>query len=247
VVERARWEVEEEHMAEQRSRRKRGSLSAEQIIDAALSILDHEGESALTFARLGEELQAAPTAVYRHFASREHLITAIADHLDGISLAGYVPTDDWRADLDNLAWRAWRTAVAHPAAAAISLNLITNGMNELRAVDAVLRALHHAGFSGTEAVLQYQVYATMVLGAAAANGGRLAALDGKRASGGWVQVYAPVNPVDYPYAEALKSELRLVDYEVVFATQITMYLDALALVAANASVGSAAAVSEPLS
>jgi AcrR family transcriptional regulator len=220
-------------MAEQRSRRKRGSLSAEQIVAAAMSILDQEGESALTFSRLGEELQSAPTAVYRHFASREDLITAIADHLDGVSLDGYVPTDDWRTDLDDLAWRAWRTASAHPAAAAISLNLITNGMNELRAVDAVLRALHHAGLSGLEAVVQYQVYATMVLGAAAANGGRLAALAGKRASGGWVQVYAPVDPADYPYAEALKSELRVVDYEVVFATQIEMYLEALALVAAG--------------
>lgn len=222
-------------MAEQRSRRKRGSLSSEQIVSAALSILDHEGESALTFSRLGEELQSAPTAVYRHFASREDLITAIADHLDGVSLAGYVPTDDWRTDLDDLAWRAWRTAVAHPAAAAVSLNLITNGMNELRAVDAVLRALHHAGLSGLEAVVQYQVYATMVLGAAAAHGGRLAALDGKRAAGGWVQVYAPLDPTEYPYAEALKSELRLVDYEVVFATQIEMYLEALALVASSSS------------
>ncbi len=229
-------EAEEERMAEQRSRRKRGSLSAEQIVAAVVNILDREGESALTFARLGEELQSAPTAVYRHFASREELITAIAEYLDGVSLAGYVPTDDWRTDLEDLAWRAWRTAVAHPAAAAISLNIITNGMNELRAVDALLRALHHAGLSGLEAVVQYQVFANLVLGAAAAHGGRLAALDGKRAAGGWVQVYAPVDSADYPYAEALKSELRLVDYEVVFATQIEMYLDALALVASGTSV-----------
>lgn len=214
-----------------RSRRKRGSLSAQEIVAAAIHLLDSEGDSALTFARLGQELKAAPTAVYRHFASRSDLVMAIADHLDGISLAGYEPTDDWRVDLEELAWRAWRLTCAHPAAASL-MGRVTNGPNELRAVDAILRALHHAGLRGREAVVQYQAYANLVIGTAAAHGARLSAATNGDAGSEWVQAYAPTDPHQYPYAEAARADLRLVDYEEVFATLVRIYLDALALRAA---------------
>ena len=151
-----------------RVRRKRGSITQDEIVTAALRLTDREGESALTFARLGHELKASPTAVYRHFANRNEILRALANHLDGISIDGYVPTDDWRRDLEDLGWRAWRTAITHPAAAAISLSLVSNGANELRAVEWVLRAIHCAGVSGRDAVVQYQVYTNLVLGSAGA-------------------------------------------------------------------------------
>ena len=212
-----------------RPRRKRGSISQEEIVTAALRLIDAEGEPALTFSRLGDELKASPTAVYRHFASRYEVIRALADHLDGISIDGYVPTDDWRVDLRDLAWRAWRTALAHPAAAAQSLSIVTNGVNELRAVEWVLRAIHAAGFRGRAAVIQYQVYSNFVLGAASTLGARLSSPDGTGIEAGWIQVYAPKDPTQFPHAEAAKAELALVNYEEVFAKQVDMYLDALAL------------------
>ncbi|MDQ0728826.1 TetR/AcrR family transcriptional regulator [Microbacterium sp. W4I20] len=196
---------------------------------AALRIMDAEGEPALTFSRLGEELKASPTAVYRHFASRHDVLTALADHLDGLSLEGYEPTDEWRADLEALAWRAWRTATSHPAAAATSFSLVTNSLNELRAVEWVLRALHQAGLQGRAAVIQYQVYSNLVLGSASAEGARLSSHDARQDETGWVQVYAPKDPSQFPYAEAAKADLAHVDADEVFAKQVEMYLDALAL------------------
>ena len=217
-------------MTETRTRRKRGSLTPDEIVSAALALLDREGDAALTFARLGAELKASPTAVYRHFTSRQDLVRALADRLDALSLDGYRPTDDWRTDLEDLAWRAWRTAMEHPAAAAIAMGLITNGIDELRAVDAVLRALHMAGLRGREAVVQYQVYANLVLGAAQAHAARLSSADEGRTQQGWVQVYTPTDPTQYPYAVAVMAELRLVDYEEVFGKLLEMYFDALSLV-----------------
>lgn len=214
---------------EVRVRRKRGSLTPDEIVAAAMALLDREGEGALTFSMLGKELAASPTAVYRHYASRAEVVAALADHLDELSLEGYEPTDDWRVDLEDLAWRAWRTALAHPAAAAIAMGVITNGVHELRAVDAVLRALDRAGLTGREAVLQYQVYANLVLGAAQGHAARVSSLGEARGQAGWVQVYTPTDPRQYPHAEAVKGELRLVDYEEVFGKMIQMYLDALSL------------------
>ncbi|MFS0734137.1 TetR/AcrR family transcriptional regulator [Microbacterium sp. 1P10UB] len=209
------------------ARRKRGSITRSEIVSAALGLLDAEGEPALTFARLGAELKSSPTAVYRHFASRDELLQAIADHLDGISLAGYQPTDDWRVDLEDLAWRAWHTAEAHPAAAALTLTIVANGMNELRAVEWILRALAHAGLSGRPAVIQYQAYANTVLGAASAYGARLARAGSREVADGWIQVYTPTDPSLYPHAEAAKADLALVSYDEVFAAQVEMYMTAL--------------------
>jgi len=220
-----------------RVRRKRGSISQEEIVAAALRLTDREGESALTFARLGQELKASPTAVYRQFASRNDILRALANHLDGISIDGYVPTDDWRRDLEDLGWRAWHTAIAHPAAAAISLTLVSNGSNELRAVEWVLRAIHQAGVTGRDAVVQYHVYTNLVLGSAGAQGARLSAADSRETGEGWIQVYAPKDPSRYPYSEAVKAELASVTDEEVFGIQMEMYLDALA---AAGAAGSAA-------
>lgn len=104
-------------------------------------------------------------------------------------------------------------------------------MNELRAVDAILRALTLAGLSGADAVLQYQVYANIVVGSAAGHGARLSERSEPRTPEGWVQTYTPTDPSKFPYAESLKDELRLIDYEAVFAKQIEMYLDALTTIA----------------
>jgi len=219
--------------AAHRARRKRGSITRAEILTAALRLMDNEGEAALTFARLGTELQASPTAVYRHFASRDELLQALADHLDGLSLDTYEPSDDWRVDLQELAWRAWRTAAAHPAAAAVTLRLVSNGMNELRAVEWILRALARAGLTGRAAVVQYQVYADTVLGAASAHGARLSSAASREMTDGWIQVYAPADPSQYPYAQAAKTDLAMVDHEEVFAKQIEMYLAALEIMVAR--------------
>ncbi|SIR81033.1 TetR/AcrR family transcriptional regulator [Microbacterium sp. RURRCA19A] len=216
-----------------RTRRKRGSITRAEIVDAALRLMDGEGESALTFSRLGAELKSSPTAVYRHFTSRDELLAALADHLDGISLAGYEPTDDWRADLTDLAWRAWRTAEAHPAAAALTLLTVANSINELRAVEWILRAMDRAGLRGRAAVVQYQVYAQTVLGAASAYGARLISAGSREVADGWIQVYAPTDPSQYPHAEAAKADLAMMNYREVFAMQLEMYLSALELTVAR--------------
>lgn len=96
--------------AQPRARLQRGSLSREMIVESALRILDEHGPDALTFKRLGNELSAASTSVYRHFASRDQIMIAIAEELDRISLQDYEPHEDWRESLRDLAMRAWRTA-----------------------------------------------------------------------------------------------------------------------------------------
>jgi AcrR family transcriptional regulator len=54
-------------------------LDREVIVGAAQRILDEEGLGALTMRRIGTELGADPTAVYRHFRDKDELVMELAD------------------------------------------------------------------------------------------------------------------------------------------------------------------------
>lgn len=56
-------------------------LDRGRILDAAERIVGCEGLSALTMRRIGSELGADPTAVYRHFANKDALLTCLADRM----------------------------------------------------------------------------------------------------------------------------------------------------------------------
>ncbi|HEY8588649.1 MAG TPA: helix-turn-helix domain-containing protein [Naasia sp.] len=205
-----------------RGRLQRGTLTRALVVSAALELLDDEGADGLTFSKLGAKLGASSTAVYRHFSSRNDIMRAVGDELDRQALDGYEPSEDWVESLRDLAWRAWHTAVRHPAAAASALYMITGGMNELRAVDAVLEAIHRAGWRGRDAVLQYQSFANFVLAMSAANAQKIVQLTDQ--DGLWIQEYRPLDPSMYPYAEAVKGELRRLDLDEVFRQQVETLL-----------------------
>jgi AcrR family transcriptional regulator len=206
-----------------RRRLARGTLSRQGIVEAALGLLDEEGPEALTFARLGSALDASTTAVYRHFSSRDEIVVALAEELDRISLDGYEPAEDWCDSLRDLAWRAWRTASEHPAAAASAMHRTTRGIHELRAVDAVLEAVHQAGLRDEDAAMSYAVFAHLVLSMCSQHATRLASVAAEGEEG-WVQVYHPTDPTAYPYAMRAAAHLQAIDHTDVFRRQVELVI-----------------------
>jgi AcrR family transcriptional regulator len=202
----------------------RNSLTRALIVEAAMSIFKDSGRDGLTFNRLGASLGASSTAVYRHFQGRAEILEAVTEELDRISLEGYEPSPRWQDSLLDLALRAWETAEKHPAAAANSFFIATGGDNELRAVDAVLQALHEAGYRGTQAVLYYQVFSNMVLGSSISHAGDLllALESGQRIAN--IQRYSPAQPELYPFAGAVKDELSQVDRRKVYIQHVSMLI-----------------------
>ena len=55
------------------------SLSRERIIEAAIDLLDREGERGLTFQALSAQLATGPGAIYGHIANKADLLTAACD------------------------------------------------------------------------------------------------------------------------------------------------------------------------
>lgn len=65
------------------------------VVAAATKILDDHGIADLTMRRLARELDVTPGALYWHFANKQELLGAVADHI--LQAA--------RVDTGNLAWR----------------------------------------------------------------------------------------------------------------------------------------------
>lgn len=66
---------------ETRSDRRAAPLSKAQIVEAAIGILDQEGEDALTFRALAKRLATGSGALYHHVSSKDDLLAAATDDL----------------------------------------------------------------------------------------------------------------------------------------------------------------------
>jgi AcrR family transcriptional regulator len=65
--------------AKQRSERREDALSRERIVEAAIEILDEQGEAGLTFRALATRLATGPGAIYWHITNKDELLVAASD------------------------------------------------------------------------------------------------------------------------------------------------------------------------
>lgn len=207
----------------------RGSLTPEMIITESLRLLDTGGPDGFSMPKLGRALGADPTAVYRHFASKDDLVLAIADRLIEEALTGLRPGACWLDSVEQAARRLRATYVAHPAAAALSSYRTTQGPAEIRAVDMLIGAVRQAGFEGAQAAVVYRAVADFTLAWA---GGEAAFLaldpDLQQADrSAWSRTYRAVDRDDYPHIWSLRDELAGVRDDDIFETVLSFFLEGL--------------------
>ena len=136
-----------------RTRRPRGSLTREVILDSAESVAA-QGFDALSVRAVAARLGAAPMALYNHFATKDELVDALLDRV----LSRFEPepaTDDWTEDLRRLARAHRRLLVEHPWAVAPLFSQPNPGMGSVRIGELALRILRRGGFSGAGAVAAF--------------------------------------------------------------------------------------------
>ncbi len=146
-----------------RSEHPRPALSREVIARAALGLAARQPATPLTLSRLGAELGADPTALYRHFRNREELLLYLADMVYGQLLAEWQPQGDWRATLSDAAYGMRRALLRTPALAAELGPRFTGGPNEAEVVRRLHAALRAAGFEDDELVAHTRSFGGMVL------------------------------------------------------------------------------------
>ena len=99
-----------------RTRRPRGSLTPDAILDAAEEVAA-QGFDALTMRAVAARLGAVPMALYNHFATKDRLVDALLDRV----LGRFEPepaTEDWAEDLRRFARAHRRLLARHPWAVA---------------------------------------------------------------------------------------------------------------------------------
>jgi AcrR family transcriptional regulator len=208
---------------------RRGSLSAELIVKESVRLLDQEGTDGFSLPKLGRALGADPTAIYRHFASKDELILAIADHLIEEALTGMSPQPCWVEALADGARRLRHTYRAHPAAASLSVCRTTQRPAEMRIVDIIIGAVLDAGFEGAEAVLVYRALGDFHLAWAVCEAAFLALDERSQRSdeAAWTRAYLAVDPARYPHIWQVRHELPDVEDDAIFETILSLVLGGL--------------------
>ncbi|WP_345801472.1 TetR family transcriptional regulator [Microbacterium sp. AZCO] len=208
-------------------------LDRETIIAAALELASAPGVTTISFRELGGHLGVDPTAVYRHFRSKDELMRALLDHLALLGIDEIeVPPEQWRERLRALGLATLRQFERYPAIGVEAVVLTTNGPGEHRAIELMLDGFTRAGLSGDDLVRHYALLAAHIL-STASNIARARADRGEAAGGLWLDAPILVDPREYPLVAAhipLLSEIR---DEEIFLAGVDMILDSAERTAAR--------------
>jgi AcrR family transcriptional regulator len=212
---------------------RRGSLTAELIVKESLRLLDENGVDGFSMPKLGRALGADPTAVYRHFASKDDLVLAIADQLIEEAMAGLEPHACWVDTVTDTTRRLRQTYCDHPAAASLAACRTTQRPAEMRIVNILIGAVRAAGFEGATAARIYRALGDFSLAWAGGEAAFLA-LDPRQQEddrAAWARAYRAVDRDEYPHIWQLREELPEVSDEDIFETILSLVIAGLTQVA----------------
>ena len=137
------------------------ALTREQVLFAAMEIIDQDGVEALTMRRLGQALNRNPMGIYRHAADKDALLDGVVEHIFSELVVSREPgrdqesgqdVGDWEAALRRTAHAFRRIALAHPNAVPLLVTRSVTGplalrpLGTLRPLEELLEVFIGAGF-----------------------------------------------------------------------------------------------------
>lgn len=210
-------------------------LDRDTILAGALELAETPGVATISFRDLGAHLGVDPTAVYRHFRSKDELMRALLDRLAERSLADVdVPEDDWRGRLRALALATLRQFERCPAIGVEATVLTTNGPAEHEAIEFMLDAFSRSGLEGDDLVQHYALLAVHVL-SGGSNIARARAEQGPGGSGLWLDEPILVDPRELPLVAAHSARLAELKDEEMYLAGVDLILDSAERTAAASS------------
>lgn len=95
-------------------RRRARPLTRDELLDAALAIVDSEGLGALTMRRLADAVGVEAMSLYHHVPDKETLLDWTVDRMRAEMRIPETETDDWAAGLEAVFVEYRRVLTAHP-------------------------------------------------------------------------------------------------------------------------------------
>jgi AcrR family transcriptional regulator len=211
----------------QRAERRADALSKERIVEAAIEILDTEGESALTFRALTARLATGSGAIYWHVANKNDLLAATTNDVIARVMTEGVSGAEPREAIRAIALGVFDAIDAHPwVGAQLSREPWQPAMLQIfESVGGQLQALgvpERARFDCASALVNY------VLGLAGqyAAGARLLPRETDRSAflATVAAQWARLDPAEYPFMHQMATQLREHDDREQFLAGIDLIL-----------------------
>jgi len=147
----------------------RRALTEDEILDAALHLLDHGGPTAASVRGIAAKVGVAPNAVYTYFPDKAAVVKALVERLLG-EVDHDVFADraqPWRRRVEALALELRARLMAHPGAVALMIGGPMDGPNALALNERLLELLADAGLTPVDAARAAYLLAVYVFGSIA--------------------------------------------------------------------------------
>jgi AcrR family transcriptional regulator len=150
-------------------RTRRRALTEDEILDAALDLLDHGGPAAASVRGIAARVGLAPNAVYTYFPDKAAVHKAIVERLLGeIDHDVFADrTQPWRRRVEALALELRQRLTAHPGAVSLMLGDPMNGPQALGLNERRLELLADAGLEPGDAARTAHLLFVYMLGSLA--------------------------------------------------------------------------------
>jgi AcrR family transcriptional regulator len=149
-----------------RSRRGQPSLSREQIVTAAIELLDAKGLSGLSMRRLGTKLGSGATSVYWYVANKDELLELAVDEVMGEVDIPDLEVVGWRAAAGGVVQGLRSVILRHSWITSLFGIRPAIGPQAMRMSDRVVTVLTAAGFEGIELAYASSLLMSHAIGSA---------------------------------------------------------------------------------
>ena len=140
-------------------------LTREQIVTAAIALVDRDGLAALSMRRLAAELGVGPMTLYYHVPDKAALEDLIFDAVMGeVDFSGDDPGLGPEERTVALGHALRATLLAHPNTVPITLSRSARTPGQLRPVEVMLGILYDLGLDPTDAIAAVDVIGQYVFG-----------------------------------------------------------------------------------
>jgi TetR/AcrR family tetracycline transcriptional repressor len=155
-----------------RARAAWGTISREQVVQAAVRTVRDGGYEQMTIRSLAADLGVAPMSLYRHVRDKDDLLDAVVDRLLARVWRPRVSADDWQAWVAEAADRLRKFLVTQPAALHVYLRHPVVSPSALARHEEMLRVLRGSGADERGVRSAYAAIHTHTIGFAALEASR---------------------------------------------------------------------------
>jgi AcrR family transcriptional regulator len=188
-------------------------LTRDQIVAAAMRLIDEHGVEGHSMRRLGAELGADPSTIYHHVPNKDALYDLVVDEIMGsIDLSADDPSKDFQDRVVSAGWRYRTALLRHPKAVPLVAARPMRTPAQLGVIEALAGIFVDAGFRPVEVLTAMDICGMTILGMTNMHAAALVRAESHQAAAGSGEVDPATPPPErYPNLARMLGERGSLD------------------------------------